>query len=194
MGQIEKKISDSTVRYYWYPGEKREWIRAVLALVAGGAVGGPLKLITGSSMAAVVIGASVTLAMAGFTIGRRDSRALAGFPGFADKAARRASIGHTGKAVWRGLVMGFGSAAAAVLVVNLRPSGWLYDWLLPVVPAVVFAIARQIGLVWEKLGTSVSTAGPEAGAGSLSGATAWDNRLGAGPPRWDHPERGATGS
>lgn len=162
MGRIEKKLSDSTTRYYWYPGEKQEWIRAAIAVGAGGAVGGLLMMITGKSVAAVVIGTSVTLAKAGFNIGRRDSRALAGFPGFTDRAARRASIGHTGKAAWRGLVMGVGSAAAAVLISNLSPSGWFYDWVLPVVPAVVFAIARQLGLVWDKLATTVSTAGPAA--------------------------------
>ena len=162
MGRIEKKLSDSTVKYYWYPGEKQEWIRAAIALGVGGVVGAVLMMVTRNSVTAVVLGTSVTLAMAGFNIGRRDSKALAGFPGFTDKAARRASIGHTGKAAWRGLVMGVGSAAAAVLIINLSPQGWLYDWLLPVVPAVVFAIARQLGLVWEKLGTKVSTAGPAA--------------------------------
>lgn len=194
MGRIEKQLSDSSVKYYWYPGEKREWIRAAIALAAGGAVGVLLMLLTGSSVAAVVIGASVTLTMAGFTIGRRDSRTLAGFPGFTGKAARRASIGHTAKAAWRGLVMGAGGAVAAVVIVNLSPAGWLYDWLLPVVPAVTSAIARQIGLLWEKLGTSVATAGPAADADPVRGGTVWDNRLGAGLPRWDHPERGATGS
>lgn len=162
MGRIEKKLSDSTTKYYWYPGEKQEWVRAAVALGAGGVVGALLMLVTRNSVTAVVLGTSVTLAIAGFNIGRRDSKALAGFPGFTDKAARRASIGHTGKAAWRGLVMGVGSAAAAVLIINLSPQGWLYDWVLPVVPAVVFAIARQFGLVWEKLGTTVSTAGPAA--------------------------------
>jgi len=160
MGRIEKKLSDSSTKYYWYPGEKQEWIRAAVAFGAGAAIGALLMLMTHNSVTAVVIGASVTLAMAGFNFGRRDSRALGGFPGMADKAARRAAIGHTGRAAWRGLVMGVGSAAAAVLVINLSPRGWLYDWVLPVVPAVVCAIARQLGLVWEKLGTSVSTPGP----------------------------------
>jgi hypothetical protein len=160
MGRIERKLSDSTTRYYWYPGEKQEWIRAAIALGVGGAVAALLMMTTGSSVAAAVVGTSVALAKAGFNIGRRDSRALVGFPGFTDKAARRASIGHTGKAAWRGFVMGAGSAVAAVLIINLSPRGWFYDWILPVVPAVVFAIARQIGLVWDKLGTTVSTTGP----------------------------------
>src|SRR5690242_19669854 len=114
-------------------------------------------LITHSSVTAVLLGTSVTLAISGFGIGRRDAEALTGFPGFTDKAARRASIGHTGKAAWRGLVMGVGSVVAAILLINLSPTGWLYDWVIPVIPAVVFAVARQIGLVWEKLGASVAT-------------------------------------
>ncbi|MEV6968827.1 hypothetical protein AB0M47_27280 [Hamadaea sp. NPDC051192] len=162
MGRIEKKLSDSTTKYYWYPGEKQEWIRAAVAVGVGAAVAALLMLMTHNSVAAVVVGTSATLAMAGFNFGRRDSKALAGFLGMADKAARRAAIGHTGRAAWRGLVMGVGSAAAAVLVINLSPEGWLYDWLLPVVPAVVCAVARQIGLVWEKLGTTVATKGPAA--------------------------------
>lgn len=168
MGRIEKKLSDSTTKYYWYPGEKQEWIRAAVAVGVGGAVGALLMLMTRNSVMAVVLGTSVTLAMAGFNFGRRDSKALAGFPGMADKAARRAAIGHTGRAAWRGLIMGVGSAAAAVLVINLSPRGWFYDWVLPVVPAVVFAIARQLGLVWEKLGTSVSTPGPAASPAQAS--------------------------
>jgi len=162
MGRIEKKLSNSSIRYYWYPGEKQEWIRAAVAVGVGGVVATVLMLITGNSVTAMVGGTSVTLGFAGFNFGRRDSKALAGFPGFTDRAARRASIGHTGKAAWRGLVMGVGSAAAAVLIINLSPSGWLADWILPVVPAVVCAVARQIGLVWEKFGSSVSTAGPAA--------------------------------
>jgi hypothetical protein len=177
MGRIEKRLSDTTIKYYWYPGEKQEWIRAAVALAAGGAVGFVLMLITGSSLMAVLFGTSVTLGRAGFNIGRRDSRALAGFPGFTDKATRRASIGHTAKAAWRGFVMGAGSAAAAVLIINLGPSGWFYDWVLPVVPAVVFAIARQLGLVWEKLSTSVSTAGPAASA-AASGLARHPRRVG----------------
>jgi hypothetical protein len=162
MGRIEKRLSNNTTRYYWYPGEKQEWIRAAVALGVGGVVGVLLMLVTGDSIPAVVLGTSVTLGITGFNFGRRDSKTLAGFPGFTDRAARRASIGHTGKAAWRGLVMGVGGAATAVLIINLGPQGWLYDWILPVVPAVVCAVLRQIGLVWDKLGTKVSTSGSAA--------------------------------
>jgi hypothetical protein len=166
MGRIEKKLSDSTTKYYWYPGEKQEWIRAAVSVGVGIVVGALLMLMTRNSVTAVVVGTSATLAVAGFNFGRRDSKAesrsLAGFPGMVDRAARRAALGHTGRAAWRGLVMSVGSAAAAALIVNLSPRGLLYDWVLPVVPAVVCAIARQIGLLWEKLGTSVSTPGPAA--------------------------------
>jgi hypothetical protein len=157
MGRIEKTLSNNTTRYYWYPGEKHEWIRAAVALGVGGVVGVLLMLVTHDSITAVVLGTSVTLGITGFNFGRRDSKTLAGFPGFTDRAARRASIGYTGKAAWRGLVTGVGGAATAVLITNLSPQGWLYDWILPVVPAVVCAVSRQIGLVWDKLGTKVST-------------------------------------
>ena len=35
MGQVVKQLSAHTTRYYWYPGEKREWLRGVAALAAG---------------------------------------------------------------------------------------------------------------------------------------------------------------
>ena len=38
MGRIVKKLSDDTSKYYWYPGEKVEWIRAVVALAVGGGI------------------------------------------------------------------------------------------------------------------------------------------------------------
>jgi hypothetical protein len=157
VGRIEKRLSESSTRYYWYPGEKRQWLRAVIAVGAGGVAGAVLVLLTHNSLAAVVVATSVTLALAGFGFGRRDCEALNDF-----SDARRASLNLTGKAVWRGLVAGAGSALAAVAIVNLGPSGWLADWILPAVPAVACAVARQIGLVWGRLGTSVSTAGPAA--------------------------------
>jgi hypothetical protein len=152
-----------------------------VALGVGGVVATLLMLITRNSVTAVVLGTSVTLAMAGFNIGRRDSQALADFPGPAGKAARRASIGHTGKAAWRGLVMGLGSAAAAALIINLGPRGWLFDWVLPVVPAVICAIARQIGLVWEKLGTSIVRKGPAGQVRQAEPETGWRRGLRVGP-------------
>jgi hypothetical protein len=160
MGRIAKQLSDSTTKYYWYPGEKQEWVRAAVAIGAGLLVGGLLRGFTHNSMTAVVVGTSITLAIAGFNFGKRDAKALNGFPGMADKAARRAAAAYTGKAAWRGLVMGVGGALSAMLIINLSPTGLVYDWLLPLVPAVVSALARQLGMVWERMGTEVSTPGP----------------------------------
>ena len=35
MGQIVKQLSEHTTRYYWYPGDKREWGRAAVAAGTG---------------------------------------------------------------------------------------------------------------------------------------------------------------
>ena len=161
MGRIEKQLSDSTTRYYWYPGEKQEWIRALVALGVGAAAAALLMMVTRNSLTAVVIGCAGTLAVAGFNFGRRDARALSGFPDLNDKAARRAAVAHTGRAAWRGVVNGLGAAVAAMLVLNLPHAGWLADWVLPVVPAMVGALAHQGGMIWEQLGsTTVSMPGP----------------------------------
>jgi hypothetical protein len=162
MGRIEKQLSDNTTKYYWYPGEKQEWIRALVALAVGAGFGAVLMMLTRSSLVAVTIGCAATLAVAGFNFGRRDAKVLSGFPGLNDKAARRAAISHTGRAAWRGMVQGLGSVAAAMLVLNLSYSGWWADWVLPAVPAIVGALAHQGGMIWQQLPTKVSTPGPAA--------------------------------
>jgi hypothetical protein len=155
MGRIVKKVDDSTSKYYWYPGEKDEWIRALVALAVGGGAAALLMLVTRSSLAAIVLGCSATLLVAGFNFGRRDAKALAGFPDLNDKAARRATIIYSGRAFWRGLVQGLGAAFAAVLVLNATSIGWIADWLLPLVPAVVGALGHQVGMVWDRLAMTV---------------------------------------
>jgi hypothetical protein len=162
MGRIVKKIDDTTSKYYWYPGEKDEWIRALVALAVGGAVAALLMLFTQNSLAAIVTGCSATLVFAGFNFGRRDAKALAGFPDLNDKAARRAAIVYSGRAFWRGLVQGLCTAFAAVLVLNAAETGWIADWLLPLVPAAVGAIGHQAGMVWDRLATTVKAPKPAA--------------------------------
>lgn len=164
MGRIVKKVDDSTSKYYWYPGEKDEWIRAVVALAVGGGVAALLMLITRNSLAAVVAGCSATLLFAGFNFGRRDAKALAGFPNMSDKAARRAAIVYSGRAAWRGVVQGLGAALAAMLVLNVAHRGWVADWVLPLVPAVLGALGHQTGMVWDRLGTTVAAPKPAASA------------------------------
>ncbi|GHJ49774.1 hypothetical protein Cs7R123_71160 [Catellatospora sp. TT07R-123] len=162
MGRIVKQLSETTTKYYWYPGEKQEWIRAVIAVGSGGAAGALMMLLTRDSLVAVTVGCSVCLAVAGFNFGRRDAKALGGFPDLNDKAARRAAVAHTGRAVWRASVHGLGGAVAAIVVLNLPHTGWLADWLLPVVPAVVGALAHQTGMIWSQLASTVETTGPAA--------------------------------
>ncbi|MEV4413956.1 hypothetical protein [Catellatospora sp. NPDC049609] len=164
MGRIVKQLSDTTTKYYWYPGEKQEWIRAVVAVGSGGAAAALLMLLTRNTLAAVVIGCSVTLAVSGFNFGRRDAKALAGFPNLSDKAARRAAVAHSGRAAWRASAHGVGGAVAAIVVLNLAHRGWVADWLLPVVPAVVGALAHQTGMIWAQLASTVATTGPAAPA------------------------------
>jgi hypothetical protein len=107
-----------------------------------------------------VVGCSATLLVAGFNFGRRDAKALAGFPDLNDKAARRAAIVYSGRAFWRGLVQGLGTAFAAVLVLNAAGETWVAGYLLPLVPAVVGALGHQAGMVWDRLATTVKAPKP----------------------------------
>lgn len=156
MGRIVKQLSDSTSKYYWYPGEKEEWIRALVAIAVGGGSAALVMLITRNSLAAVVVGCCATLAVAGFNFGRRDAKALAGFPNMNDKAARRAAVGYSGRAFWRGMVQGLGAALAAIVVLNMVHTGWVADWLMPLLPGAAGALAHQAGMVWDRLGTTVA--------------------------------------
>lgn len=160
MGRIVKQLSDNTSKYYWYPGEKQEWIRALVALAVGGGSAALLMLVTRNSLAAVVVGCAATLVVAGFNFGRRDAKALAGFPNMNDKAARKATVVYSGRAAWRGVIQGLGAAFAAVLVLNMAHQGWVADWLLPLVPAVAGALGHQAGMIWDRLGTTVAAPKP----------------------------------
>src|SRR2546430_9344721 len=151
MGQVVKQISDNTTRYYWYPGEKRDWIQAAVAVGTGLAAIGILSWISRDVLISVTLGISVTAGIAGLNFGRRDYRAAHGFPELSGRAARRAVVVHGGRAAWRGLVEGCGGAAAAVLIANLAPRGFLADWVLPIVPATIGALAHQAGMVYERL-------------------------------------------
>jgi hypothetical protein len=160
MGHIVKQISEHTTRYIWYPGDKAEWRRAAVAMGSGIVVFGLTLLLTRDLLVAVLLGTSVTAGVGGANYGRRDARALAGFANLNDRAARRAAVSHTGRAAWRAVAQGCFGAGAAVLILNLPPRGVLADWFLPLVPAVVGALARQGGMLWERLGASASIAGP----------------------------------
>jgi hypothetical protein len=151
MGQIVKQVAEGTTRYYWYPGDRRDWIRAGVAAGGGLVAGGVLMWSVRDAVVAVTVGSSVTAVIAGLNLGRRDYRAAHGFPELTGRAARRAAVVHGGKAAWRALVEGCFGAAAAVLIANLPARGLLADWVLPIVPATSGALAHQAGMVYERL-------------------------------------------
>ncbi len=151
MGQVVKQVTEHTTRYYWYPGDKREWVRAGVALGTGAGTLLALLWITRDVLISVTLGLSVTAAMAGVNLGRRDYRAAHGFPELSGRAARRAAMVHASRAAWRGLVEGCGGAAAAVLIANLPATGLIANWVLPIVPATAGALAHQAGMLYERL-------------------------------------------
>jgi hypothetical protein len=154
MGRVVKQVSEGTTRYYWYPGDKKDWVRAGVAFAVGAGACLVVGATTRSGLIAVVGGTSATAAVAGVNFGRRDARALAGFPELGDRAARRAAVAHTGRALWRAFAEVVGGAAAAVLIVNMPAHGFLANWALPLVPPFVGAMAHQGGMLWERLARS----------------------------------------
>jgi hypothetical protein len=107
--------------------------------------------LTRSVLAAAVAGAGVLAALAGANLGRRDARALAAFPDLGTPGARRVAIVHTGRAVWRAMLGTAGAAAVAVLVARLPPAGLAADWVFPMLPAAVGALAHRAGMLHERL-------------------------------------------
>jgi len=148
MGQMIRQISPNTTRYYWYPGDKKEWLRAAAAFGAGGVVFGLGYLLTKSLLVATVLGLTIAAGMAGFNLGRRDLRAVDALTG---QVSRRDAVAASGRAGWRGLVEGGAAALAGLIIVHLSDRGIVADWLLPVVPAVIGALARQAGLLGGRL-------------------------------------------
>jgi len=159
MGRIVRQVAKETTRHYWYPGDKREWWRATLAAGAGLMVFVAAGTATRQVLVAATLGATVTAVLAGANLGRRDFREAYGFPEVTGRAARRAALAHSGRAMWRGLVEGVAGAAAAVLIANLPGHGTLADWILPVVPATAGALARQGGMLYERLALTPMPAG-----------------------------------
>lgn len=149
MGRIVKTRGEGVTKYYWYPGEKADWIKAAVAVGSGLVVLALVALTTHSGLWASVLGTSVTAAIVGINFGRRDVRSLRNFPDVA--GIKRAAIVDTGRAMWRALIKGVGSAGAAVLVVNMSAHGFVADWLLPLVPAVVAALTHQAGMLYERI-------------------------------------------
>ncbi|MEV6931140.1 hypothetical protein AB0M46_42535 [Dactylosporangium sp. NPDC051485] len=148
MGQMIRQIGPNTTRYYWYPGDKKEWLRALLAVVAGGAVLGLSYLFLRSWLVSTVLGLSAASGVFGFNLGRRD---LAAAEALNARTPRREAASAAGRATWRGLAEGAAAAFAALIIVHLPATGVVADWLLPLVPAMVGGLSRQAGLLTVRL-------------------------------------------
>lgn len=144
MGRLARPASGGITKYYWYPGERSDWLRAAIAAGTGLVAIIVVSATTGSGLAAAVTGASVTALVAGFTYGRKDASALETFSRFA--------AGDTARAAWRALVKGCGAALAAVLVVHsAQGAGFAAGWLLPLVPVIAGSLAHQGGMLFERV-------------------------------------------
>ncbi|MFG2036847.1 hypothetical protein [Dactylosporangium sp. NPDC048998] len=160
MGQMIRQTGPNTTRYYWYPGDKKEWLRALVALVAGGAVLGLAYWLTRSWLTATVLGLSTACGIAGFNLGRRDLNAADALNA---RTPRREVTSAAGRAAWRGLVEGSAAAFAALIIVQLPATGLVADWLLPLVPAVVGGMSRQAALLAGRLSHASEPASEFAG-------------------------------
>ncbi|MER7006314.1 hypothetical protein ABT297_25175 [Dactylosporangium sp. NPDC000555] len=160
MGQMIRQIGPNTTRYYWYPGDKKEWLRALTALAAGGAALGLSYWVTHSWLIATVLGLSTACGIAGFNLGRRDLNAADTLNA---RTPRREAASAAGRAAWRGIVEGAAAAFAALVIVQLPATGLVADWLLPLVPAVVGGLARQAALLTVRLSHASERASEFAG-------------------------------
>ncbi|GAA1673862.1 hypothetical protein GCM10009830_20260 [Glycomyces endophyticus] len=160
MGKIERQISEGVTKYYWYPGEKVDWIRGVLTLLGGGLLFALIYVVTKNSLLAAVVAGTAVQATVGAYLGRRDA---AGLSEFHDPATeRREAVIDGTRAAWRGTLQGLLCAGSAMLVLNMPHAGFLADWVLPFVPSIVGAVAHSGGMLWERLAQEVSA--PEAAA------------------------------
>ncbi|GAA3300981.1 hypothetical protein Dvina_08490 [Dactylosporangium vinaceum] len=148
MGQMIRQIGPNTTRYYWYPGDKKEWLRALVAIGAGGAVLGLTYFLSRNWLISTTLGLSVAAGVAGFNFGRRD---LAAADTLNARTPRRDVAGATGRAAWRGLAQGFVVAFSALVVVHLSADGFVADWLLPLAPGIAFGLAWQASLIAGRL-------------------------------------------
>src|SRR5256885_8773423 len=115
MGQIVKQVAEGTTRYYWYPGDKRDWVRAGLAVGVGLATFGLLLWISRDILISVTLGISITAAIGGVNFRRRDLPAAPGVSDASRKAAPPAAPGHRRPGAPRRPVGGGGGAAPPVL-------------------------------------------------------------------------------
>lgn len=142
MGRIERK-GDGFIKYIWYPGNLDDWKRAAISLGAGLGVGVLIGVLFDSSLWGVVIGTSTTAAITGLSFGQRDAKSL--------PKLSTLKTPETGRALWRAIAKGFGTAAAAVLVAHAAPPSGIASWILPLIPAVIAATAHQFGMMQVRM-------------------------------------------
>jgi hypothetical protein len=148
MGQMIRQLTPNTTRYYWYPGDKKAWLRALIAAVSGGAVYGVTLLFTHGTLTAAVLGLAVAAGIFGYNLGRRDLQAT---DTLTPSTPRRDIVSTGGRASWRGFAEGAVAALSALIIAGLGATGFWADWVLPLVPAVVGGISRQAALMTERL-------------------------------------------
>jgi len=146
MGRYVKKRGDEASTHYWYPGQKDDWVQAGIAIGSGLIAGVAIRVVTGSTMWGAAVGFSITAALAGTYLGRRDARALA-----ITNVSRLSGILLLVMAFVRALAKGSGAALAAIVIARAATPGIWTEWILPLAPAVIGAVAHHLGMFYENL-------------------------------------------
>ncbi|GAA0262874.1 hypothetical protein [Cryptosporangium japonicum] len=146
MGRYVKKRGDDAETQYWYPGQKVDWMQGAIAIGSGAIAGVAIRLVSGSTMWGAAVGFSVTAALAGMYLGRRDARALA-----VTDTSRLSGLVLIAMAFLRALAKGSGAALAAIVIARAATPGVWTEWILPLVPAVIGAVAHHLGMFYENL-------------------------------------------
>ncbi|WP_100445749.1 hypothetical protein [Glycomyces xiaoerkulensis] len=163
MGKIVRQVSEGVTKYYWYPGDKTDWIRAALTVLGGGLLFALLYVVTKNSLVAAVVSGSAVQIVVGGYLGRRDT---AGLTKFHDPTAeRRAAVADGTRAAWRGTLQGLLCAGSAIFVLNMPHQGFLADWILPFLPSLLGALAHSGGMLWERMSQDAVTERPEPAPG-----------------------------
>ncbi|HEU5129854.1 MAG TPA: hypothetical protein VFU12_17880 [Glycomyces sp.] len=177
MGKIVRQISEGVTKYYWYPGEKTDWIRAALTIAGGGLLFALVYVVSKNSLIAAVIAGTAVQAVVGVYLGRRDT---VGISEFHDPSSeRRAAVADGTRAAWRGTLQGLLCAGSAMLVLNMPHDGFLADWVLPFVPSIVGALAHSGGMLWERMAQDLAAEEPAEAAKEAEGGK--PSRKDAGP-------------
>ncbi|MCW2504441.1 MAG: hypothetical protein JWO79_2725 [Actinomycetia bacterium] len=142
MGRMARPASGGLTKYYWYPGERGDWVQAIAAVGSGLVTGVLVRAVSGSGLWGAVLGATVTAVLAGHTLGKRDAKALRGLT--------RIGAAEGGRAAWRGFVKGAGPVLAALLVYRSGGHGFVDGWVLPLVPGAAGALTHQAAMFLEQ--------------------------------------------